>query len=463
MELGRLGFTIFNVAFALVPPILGPLSEFVGAQPVYLICYACFVIWFIPLFTAQGIATVIVGRFFSGVSGAAGTTIVPGTLASIWKPNEIGLPVGLFTLVAVLGTTASPLYAGYIDAREGLGWRGIEWIQMAMNGGVLIMECIFLKESRGSALLSRRAKKLRKETGDDRYRSPDELEMPSLKELLKASTTRSAIMIVKEPVVLFFSLWLAYAWSLIFAMFSAIPLAFSGKRGWSEGNTGLAYIGPIIGTFIGWAFLLHDAHLYKRSAQKNNGTAIPEVRLYYGAAGGIVCAIGMFIFSFTAPFDWVHWIAPEIGLALVLAGIVWIFQAVQAYLTDAYGEASSSAIGAQGFIRNLMAASFPLYTTQMFNNLGFQYAGLLLSLLITIAIPLPFILIWKGEEIRRRSPYASAKTGAGGHMEGPVLGARKAKIDRQQHNKKVSSTSELPRSEADEQPAAANGQPVQTA
>lgn len=77
-----------------------------------------------------------------------------------------------------------------------------------------------------------------------------------------------------------------------------------------------------------------------------------------------------------------------------------------------------------------MAASFPLYTTQMFNNMGFQYAGLLMSLLIAIAIPLPFILIMKGETIRRRSPYASAQTGAGGEMSGPVMGARRAKIDR---------------------------------
>lgn len=440
------------------------MSEFVGAQPVYLVCYAGFVIWFIALFRAHNIWTIVIGRFFSGCFGAAGVTIIPGTLASIWGPNEIGLPVALFTLVAVLGTTASPLYAGYIDARHNLGWRAIEWIQMAINGVALILEIIFLREPRGSALLTRRAKKLRKETGDNRYRSRDEIETPGLKELLKVSTTRAAIMTVKEPVVLFFSLWLAYAWSLIFAFFSAVPLAFSDKRGWGEGNTGLAYIGPIIGTFIGWFFLFHDSHLYKKSAEAHNGHAIPEVRLYYGAAGGIVCTIGMFIFSFTAPYTWVHWIAPEIGLVLVLAGICWIFQSVQAYLTDAYGESSASAIGAQGFIRNLMAASFPLFTTQMFNNMGFQYAGLLLSCLIAIAIPLPFILIWKGEEIRRRSPYAAAVTGVSGAPDGPVAGARRAKIDREPQEKAMESSpsdSDVESASADAKPAEATAVPAQ--
>ena len=189
---------------------------------------------------------------------------------------------------------------------------------------------------------------------------------------------------------------LAYAWSLIFAFFSAIPIAFQEIRGWGVGDGGLAYIGPIIGSFLAFGFLFHDEHLYARAQRRNNGLAVPESRLIYGAAGGILSAIGMFIFTFTAGYTWVHWIAPQIGLVLVLVGISFVFNAVQAYLGEAYGEYAPSAISAQGFVRNAMAASFPLFTTQMFNRLGFQYAGLLLSLLITVAIPLPFLLLSKG-------------------------------------------------------------------
>ena len=129
-------------------------------------------------------------------------------------------------------------------------------------------------------------------------------------------------------------------------------------------------------------------------------------------------------FSFSGSYTWVHWIVPEIGLVLVLLGISFIFNCVQIYLSDAYGtEYGASAISAQGFVRNAMAASFPLFTSQMFHNLGFQYAGLLLSLLIPIAIPLPFVLIKYGERIRARSRYAAAQTGLTGEegVGGPVI------------------------------------------
>ncbi len=187
--------------------ILAPLSEFVGAQPVYLGSYGLFVVWFILIALAPNIASVLVGRFLSGVFGAAGVTIIPGTLANIWRSEDRGLPVALFSLVAVFGTVAAPLYSGFIVQNPNLGWRWVQWIQLIINGGIFLLELIFLRESRGSVILTRRARKLRKETGDSRYRAAAELETPDLKALLHASTTRAAVLLVKEPVVLLFSLW----------------------------------------------------------------------------------------------------------------------------------------------------------------------------------------------------------------------------------------------------------------
>lgn len=98
----------------------------------------------------------------------------------------------------------------------------------------------------------------------------------------------------------------------------------------------------------------------------------------------------------------------------------------------------------------MLAASFPLFTTQMFNNLTIPYAGLLLGCLLILACPLPFILIRYGERIRASSKYAAATTGLtnGGvengdgptlteekrksndverGLQGPVLGARRSR------------------------------------
>ena len=429
-EVGQVGMLLFNGAFSVVPLFLGPLSEFVGRNPVYLGCYALFTVWFIPLALARNIETVLVARFLSGAFGAAGTTIIPGTLADIWKTKDRGVPVALFSLVAVAGTVGAPLYCGYILQEK--GWRWIQWVQLIVNGAVLLLELVLLRETRGSALLTRKAKKLRKETGDQRYRAPAELEAPSLKKLLHVSTTRAAMLLVKEPVVLFFSIYIAYAWALIFAFFSAIPIVFQDIHGWGVGNGGLAYIGPLIACFLAFGFSFHSKYLYDQAREKNNGVPVPEARLYYAAVGGILATIGMFIFAFTH-YEFVHWIAPEIALVPLVMGIYFIFEAVQQFLADNFGaEYGASAISAQGFVRNALAASFPLFSTQMFRNMGVQWAGLMLGLLLALAIPLPFVLIKYGEQIRAKSKYAATQTGLDAAEEdnnNPVLGARRADLE----------------------------------
>ena len=351
-EVGQVGLFLFNAAFSIVPLFLGPLSEFVGSQPVYLICYAVFVVFFIPLALAKNVATVLVSRFLLGCAGAAGTTIIPGTLASIWATSERGNKVALFSLVAVLGTVGAPLWNGFVVQQK--GWRWISWVQLIVNGVVLAVELLFLRETRGSVILTRRARKLRKETGDHRYRAAAEVETPSVKALLHASTTRAAMLLVREPVVLLFSLWLAYEWALIFALFAGIPLVFQGLHGWGTGVGGLAYIAPILGTFFAWGLNFHAAHLYNAARERNGGVPVPEARLYYAAVGGIMSTAGMFIFAFTS-YRHVHWIGPEIGLFFLIAGIFFVFDSVQNYLSDSYGEYASSAISAQGFVRNLLA------------------------------------------------------------------------------------------------------------
>lgn len=60
-----------------------------------------------------------------------------------------------------------------------------------MVAGVLAVGIIFFtRETRGSVILSKRAKKLRKQTGDDRYQCRADAERASLAVLVKVSMTR---------------------------------------------------------------------------------------------------------------------------------------------------------------------------------------------------------------------------------------------------------------------------------
>jgi len=330
---------------------------------------------------------------------------------------------------------------GYIDKYA--GWRWIEWTHMIASGVVFVMELFFFKETRGAKILMDRAKALRKETGDQSIRAPAELESESVKDLLKKSSSRAVMLLIHEPVVLAFGLWIGLAWGITFLFLSVIPLTFAGNHGWSEGNAGLPYLALILACFIGFGTGLWADKKYDQVQEENDGVAIPEYRLYGSMFFTPFLPIGLFIFAFTQ-YSHVHWIAPIIALVPILVGIYSIFLAVYNYTADSYGELSSSAIAGQGFIRNTFGAVTPLFATYMFKGMGYQFAGLLLALLTLLMAPLPFILFRYGAAIRARSDYASATTGAlparkrSGSMESKALStpaAKKAAINKQNEEK----------------------------
>ncbi|KAL8278322.1 hypothetical protein RQP46_009214 [Phenoliferia psychrophenolica] len=345
---------------------------------------------------SKNIGSEIVGRLLSGLFGSCGTILVGGTLADIWTTRDRGVPMSCFTI-------AAPTYCGYIDMY--IGWRWIEWVHMIENGVLFIAEVFLLKETRGAKILATRAKKLRKETGNPNIRAPAELESESVKKLLKKSCTRAVMLMVHEPVLLAFGFWIAMAWGITFLFLSVIPLTFAGNHGWSEGNAGLPYIALMIGCFIGFGTGFWSDAKYNKVRDANGGVPIPEYRLWGAMHFAIALPVGLFIFSFTQ-FAFVHWIAPCIALVLIILGVYHIFLATYNYTSDAYGEMSSSAIAGQGAMRNGFAASFPLFATQMFKGMGYQYAGLLLSLITLALAPIPFVLFKWGAQIRSKSRFA---------------------------------------------------------
>lgn len=96
--------------------------------------------------------------------------------------------MSIFSLCAFGGTGLGPGVMGYVE--EFLGWRWISWIQMMMAGVMFIAIVFLTRETRGSVLLSKRAAKLRKETGDERYQCRSDAERASLAILIRVSLTR---------------------------------------------------------------------------------------------------------------------------------------------------------------------------------------------------------------------------------------------------------------------------------
>ncbi|KAI5289841.1 hypothetical protein KEM54_003093 [Ascosphaera aggregata] len=401
-ELGQLGLFCFNFACALAPLFLAPFCELVGRKLIYSGAFILFMLTFIGLSLGKNIATILVLRVLEGLFGCVGTILVGGTFSDMYESSERAIPMASFSFIAIFGTVAAPIYAGFIDQQ--IGWRWVQGIQGLSNIPLAILVTFTLQETRGGVALRKRAQVLREALGDKRYKSPMELESHNVKEMLHTSCVKAIKMLVTEPVVLVFGLWIAFAWGITFLFLSVIPITFTEHHGWREGISGLPYISLCIGTTLGFVFNFWQIRKYQ-SVCAQAGKGVPEARLYGAMMGGSMLPIGLFIYSFTQ-YPFVHWIGPVIALAPIAIGIFFIFESCYSYTSDCYGENSSSAIAGQGFFRNTLGAVTPLFASQFFHNVHSQYAGLILAVVATILSFIPFILFKYGPELRARSKLA---------------------------------------------------------
>lgn len=60
-------------------------------------------------------------------------------------------------------------------------------------------------------------------------------------------------------------------------------------------------------------------------------------------------------------------------------------------------------------LRSAIAAGFPLFSVQMFHNLGVRWAGTLLGCIAAVMIPIPFVFRVYGSKIRAKSRLLVAK------------------------------------------------------
>jgi len=309
--------------------------------------------------------------------------------------------MSVYSAIALFATGFGAVIAGWIEANPKLEWRWIEWIYLILAGCFTICLYFFMDETRGPVLLTRLAKSLRKESGDQRYRARIDDERPSMRELIYVSCTRPIWLLVSEPVVLAFSLWIGFVWGVLYGLLQSISLVFGTLYGFGPGEVGAVFGTICVGTLLGFVTNFWQEKLYR----ENVATRGPEARLYSACAGGFITVIGCFIYAWTS-YSHIHWIAPCIGITVLVLGLFHIYLAVFNYLADAYLIYASSALSGQSFFRNGMAAVFPLFTSQMYNALGFQWASTLFGCIAVLLAAVPFVLFFWGPEIRKRSRFA---------------------------------------------------------
>jgi len=190
-------------------------------MPGYFIAYIVFEIFLFPSAFARNFATLVVTRFIGGGASSVAINIVGGSISDVWKGDKArSLPMSLFGFTSVVGIALGPFIGSaimQIPRSDPAPWRWIYIVQIIYNGAMIPVFWLILRETRGDVILAKRAKKLRKETGKEIY-AKSELEKANVMNLIKISFMRPTKMLLTEPVVIFFTLWVRTPRILFFSL-----------------------------------------------------------------------------------------------------------------------------------------------------------------------------------------------------------------------------------------------------
>jgi hypothetical protein len=224
-----------------------------------------------------------------------------------------------------------------------------------------------------------------------------------LSKMIGISCYRPFHLLVTEPVVFFFSLWVSFSWGILYLTLAAVPLVFRTNHGFNIQESGAVFASVFIAAAIFTVICIYQEKVAKKYNKLPN---TPEARLYFSCYQSALMPIGLFMFGWTCSPS-IHWIVPTLAIGIAVMGIFSIYLAVFNYLADTYHRYASSALAAQSFCRNIMGGIFPLVTTQLYTNLGYGPASSLLGGIGTLLTLVPWVLMIYGPKIRARSKFAS--------------------------------------------------------
>ncbi|KAG2753484.1 MFS general substrate transporter [Suillus brevipes Sb2] len=402
--------SIFVLAYATGPLFLGPLSEIYGRSRVLQLANLWYLIWNLVCGFAQSESQLLAFRFLAGLGGSAPLAIGGGFLGDCWRPDERGKAVAIYSLAPLLGPVLGPVTGAWIAERS--TWRWVFWSTSIVDAIIQIIGMFSIQETYAPLLLERKAERIRRTMDAEKVpyrevRTVFESQDRCWRSIMAKSLRRPFVLFAHEPIVQLLGIYMAYLYGLLYLFLTTIPSIFGGVYQQSVGIAGLHYIALGIGV-TGASQLnaktMDKVYVYFKN--KHGGVAKPEFRLPAMVPGSVLLPIGCLIVGWTSEAH-THWIAPDIGITLVGAGIILSFQCIQAYIIDCFTLHAASALAAASCLRSLAGFGFPLFAPAMYTTLGFGKGNTILAVVaILIGCPAPWIFWHYGEQIRNSSRYA---------------------------------------------------------
>ncbi|RMZ80565.1 hypothetical protein DV737_g2898, partial [Chaetothyriales sp. CBS 132003] len=342
-ELASMGLSLYVAGYGIGPLLFSPMSEIplIGRNPPYMVTLGIFLIVSIITAVVDNFPALMVLRFLQGFFGSPILATGGATIGDIFSLLQMPYYLTGWAAFATAGPALGPIISGFSVPHT--NWHWSLWEIVWLAAPVYISLLFLLPETSASNILLRRAKRLRKLTGNTQLQSQSEIDQAniSLNEIVVSNLWRPLQINVLDPAVLFTSIYTALMYSIFYSFFEVFP------------------------------FKVFEPEI------RTQGLGAPERRLVPALFATFLLPIGLFIFA------WTGFNSPKIH---------WIYAA--------------SLFAGNDFARSSIAAGAIHFSRPMFLNLGVGPGVSLLAGLTFGGVLGIYALYFFGANLRARSRFA---------------------------------------------------------
>ncbi|KAK4686440.1 hypothetical protein P7C73_g3691, partial [Tremellales sp. Uapishka_1] len=378
-EVAVLTISLFVTGYIVGPLLWGPLSEHFGRRPIFIFAFTIYTGMQVGCALAPNTAAILIFRFLGGIFASSPLTNSGALIADLWDGDHRGQAMSIFALAPFAGPSIGPIVGGFIEV-SGTDWRWVYWILTMFAGVCLIVVVLVLPETYAPIILVKKAKRLRKKTGEERWYAPLEKTDHSFKARAKHVLVTPFVMLALEPMLMAVTVYISFVYGVIYLLFEAYPFVFVAHHGFNLGEEGLMFLAFFFGGFLAViGFLTVIEPRYQRHTKKvAPGMPRPEKRLEFCVFSGWCMVIALFWFAWTSQPS-VPWEAPMFAGVLIGIATLGIFISLFNYIIDVYLWSAATALAANTVVRSIFGAVFPLFAVQMYTVLGTEWASSLLG------------------------------------------------------------------------------------
>ncbi|GAA6059059.1 hypothetical protein JCM10212_002030 [Sporobolomyces blumeae] len=407
VEVALLDTAVFLIGFGISAPLMGPLSELGGRNPVYILTILIFIVFEVGCAVSTNIQTRVVLRFFAGCFGASPLTNAGGSLADLWSPDERTFAFPVFAVAGFFGPAVGPVMGGWIGQTWHYEW--CDWVSAIWGALVFIICLVLMPETFAPTILALKAKHLRRKTGDSRFSTSLErlrASVPFRAHLVEA-LKRPFKMLFLEPIVALFSCYMSIVYLILFGDLVSYEYIYEPYH-LSTGELGLAFLPICVGLLLCGLtipFMTREYRKTTRRCQEQGIEVEPEERLKVAMIGSWAVPISLFWGAWTC-YESVSIWAVFGSQVLFGFGILTCFISSYQYTIDAYLSTAASALSALTLVRYPVSGGSVLFMGPMYERLGRHWALTLLAFLSLAASFIPWLFYFYGKRIRSWSRYA---------------------------------------------------------